>query len=230
MCFSISGIAQEVHQVDRTDQLVDLEPPVVRCVLDKYPRMVVVDLGDRHWGAWSSSFGSFYKVWTGKVDFDGAVFTTRHGPQPVTRGQKVIPGGAMDMTPWAVRRSGSLQESTFRWKGYRIHKGVPTLSYKLIDSSGEGVEISETPTLYKDEKGSYRFRREIKILGSWSDAVVEWTLPNKHGDGSRVIYFDGETGKPLARSLGRTRVLRIPFGESRVIEAVCLKNRNGSAP
>ena len=230
MSFCLVGVAQEVHQVDRTDQLSNLDPPVVRCVLDEYPRMVLVDLGEGHWGAWSSVFGSFYKVWSGEVNFDGAVFTTRHGPQPVSRGQKVIPGGAMDAIPWGVRRNGSLQKTPFRWKGYRIKKGIPTLSYMLVDKSGKGVEIQETPTLYKDQKGKYRFKREVKVFGSWSDAVVEWSLPNRHGDGSRVVYFDGKANKPLARSLGRTRILRIPHGESRIIEAVCLKTGNGSAP
>ena len=59
MSFCLVGVAQEVHQVDRTDQLSNLDPPVVRCVLDEYPRMVLVDLGEGHWGAWSSVFGSF---------------------------------------------------------------------------------------------------------------------------------------------------------------------------
>ena len=221
-------LGQEVHQVDRTSQLKNPDPPVLRCVLDENPRMVVIDFGEGYWGAWSAVSGSLYKVWKGDVNFDGAVFTTRHGPQPVSRGVKVVPGNPIKDNPWVLRRQGIIEEFDFKWRGYSISNNRITLNYILIDKNKNNIEVRETPYIYKNKSNEFVFSREIKVLGNSSDTVIEWSLSNRHGDGSRVEYFDGITQKKLSRSLGRSRTLRIPQGESRVIEAKCLKIKKGS--
>ncbi|MFN7120139.1 MAG: cytochrome C, partial [Saprospiraceae bacterium] len=60
------------------------DPWVFRSVLDSIPRMLTVALNDNLWAAYSAQTGALYKTWKGTVNFDGAVYTTAHGPQPST--------------------------------------------------------------------------------------------------------------------------------------------------
>jgi len=61
-------------------------PWVFRSVLDEQPRMITLALHDEVWAAYNTQDAALYKVWSGNVNFDGAVYTTAHGPQPVSIG------------------------------------------------------------------------------------------------------------------------------------------------
>ncbi|MFT5167349.1 MAG: cytochrome c, partial [Saprospiraceae bacterium] len=67
-------------------------PWVFRSVLDIKPRMVTFALHDNLWAAYSTQTGALYKAWKGYVEFDGAVYTTAHGPQPTSVGDAYILG------------------------------------------------------------------------------------------------------------------------------------------
>ena len=58
------------------------DPWVFRSVLDSIPRIATVGLHDDMWVAYNTANCSVYKAWKGSVNFDGAVYTTVHGPQP----------------------------------------------------------------------------------------------------------------------------------------------------
>src|SRR5690606_37066084 len=62
------------------------DPWVFRSVLDEQARMVTVALHDELYVAYDAKDGSLYKAWKGGVNFDGAVYTAAHGPQPSSEG------------------------------------------------------------------------------------------------------------------------------------------------
>ncbi|HMQ01322.1 MAG TPA: cytochrome C, partial [Cyclobacteriaceae bacterium] len=62
------------------------DPWVFRSVLDGQPRMVTVALHDDLYLAFDARHAGLYKAWKGGVILDGAVYTTKHGPQPTTKG------------------------------------------------------------------------------------------------------------------------------------------------
>ncbi|MBV6646936.1 MAG: hypothetical protein KI790_15875, partial [Cyclobacteriaceae bacterium] len=57
---------------------------VFRSVLDKQPRVVTAALHENLWVAYDTEQGLLHKAWKGGVNFDGAVYTTVHGPQPTS--------------------------------------------------------------------------------------------------------------------------------------------------
>ena len=76
------------------------EPWVFRSVLDRRPRMVTFALSRSMWAAYDTQHASLYKVWRDGVEFDGAVYTTRHGPQPAAEGAGYIVSTIQN--PWAI--------------------------------------------------------------------------------------------------------------------------------
>src|SRR5436190_12690140 len=68
------------------------DPFVFRCVLDKRVRIVTLALSDELWAAWDTQTCGFYKAWKGGVKFDGAVYTTAHGPTPSSLGKAYTEG------------------------------------------------------------------------------------------------------------------------------------------
>ena len=76
-----SDTGSESDQIQRP-----YEPWISRSVLDEQPRMLVLALHEDIWVAYSTENCSVYKAWKGYVEFDGAVYTTAHGPQPVAVG------------------------------------------------------------------------------------------------------------------------------------------------
>ena len=65
---------------------------VFRSVLDKRARMVTMALSDDLWVAYDATNCGLYKAWKGGVKFDGAVYTTSHGPQPTSEGAAYVVG------------------------------------------------------------------------------------------------------------------------------------------
>lgn len=76
-------------------------PWVFRSVLDRQPRMITFALSKTLWAAYDTETASLYKVWRDGVEFDGAVYTTRHGPQPSSEGAGYIVNDVE--STWLVR-------------------------------------------------------------------------------------------------------------------------------
>ena len=76
-------------------------PWAFRSVLDGQPRMLTLALANRFWAAYSAQDGNLYKVWRGDVNFDGAVYTTVHGPQPSSLGDAYFVNEVS--RPWSIR-------------------------------------------------------------------------------------------------------------------------------
>lgn len=132
-------------------------PWVFRSVLDIKPRMVTFALHDNLWAAYSTQTGALYKAWKGYVEFDGAVYTTAHGPQPTSVGDAYILG--QHETPWLVIENGKEIKPSFQYKGHRYTKnGHAQLMYEL-SWNGKAARVSEQPEYFEAGEGLTGFER-----------------------------------------------------------------------
>ncbi|MEO6711784.1 MAG: hypothetical protein ABI054_13810 [Planctomycetota bacterium] len=127
------------------------DPWVFRSVLDQRPRMVSIALSSEMWVAYDATWCGLYKAWKGGVHFDGAVYTTVHGPQPTSEGTAYLQG--RDGTAWSATSSdGKTSAVTPRWRGYLLQKGEVRLQYDLKLADGSVVRVEETPEIVRPEK------------------------------------------------------------------------------
>ncbi|GAB5518539.1 MAG: hypothetical protein RhofKO_07900 [Rhodothermales bacterium] len=148
------------------------EPPsVFRSVLDQRARMVTMQLGDTFWVAYSAETGGLYRVWRDGVDFDGAVYTTAHGPQPTSIGPAYIVQG--DDNPWYFAQNGQLQPSAVRYLGHELKmNGTAQIRVRLSTPLGVSATVSETPSVVDDRPGLLGFKRTFMIEGLTEGAEV----------------------------------------------------------
>jgi hypothetical protein len=111
------------------------DPWVFRCVLDKNPRMVVIALHDDLYAAYDASTCSLYKVWRGGVKFDGAVYTTVHGPQPTSEGSVLFEATSSSSWQSVSKLNGERQPMQLPWRGYRLVDDRVWLQYGNIEES-----------------------------------------------------------------------------------------------
>lgn len=119
------------------------DPWVFRSVLDQKARMVTLALSDEMWAAYDCTSCALYKVWKGGVHFDGAVYTTVHGPQPTSQGQPYTVGASGD--PWSASVNGRDVAVKLHWRGYTLHAGRATLNYDIQLPDGRMISMQETP-------------------------------------------------------------------------------------
>lgn len=123
---------------------------VFRSVLDKRARMVTVALNEEMWAAYDATNCGPYKVWKGGVKFDGAVYTTQHGPQPTSQGTP-YDQYELDKPVWFVRRIGSDQKVEPRFRGYRfMPNGQVRFQYEIELDNNQTIQVFETPEYYAD--------------------------------------------------------------------------------
>ena len=108
------------------------DPWVFRSVLNEKPRMITIALNDRLWVAYDTQYGSIYKAWYGGVDFNGAVYTTSHGPQPTSQGSSYI-NGLEDDNVWYLDGK-KIEDEDFSFKGYSLLDNAVVLSYEINNS------------------------------------------------------------------------------------------------
>lgn len=118
------------------------DPWVFRSVLDAKPRMITLALNENLWAAYSTQNSSLYKVWKGVVNFDGAVYTTLHGPQPLSVGNAYFVN--QYEKPWIVIENGKEMSPEVSYKGHRFKNGHVELMYQL-GWNGKKVMVYERP-------------------------------------------------------------------------------------
>ncbi len=127
------------------------DPWVFRSVLDKRARMLTIALASEMWIAYDASGCNLYKAWQGGVHFDGAVYTTVHGPQPTSEGLAYLEG--LEGAAWSLTaKDGKSVDVRARWRGYLLAKGQVHLQYDLVLPDGALVRIEETPEFVRPEK------------------------------------------------------------------------------
>ena len=122
------------------------DPFVFRSVLDERPRIVTAALHENLWVAYDARYASLYKAWMGGVSFDGAVYTTAHGPQPTSMAGATFMKDDHVETRWSLTDNGSSSVPEVVYKGHRVTKtNRVTFTYHLINEGGEVIVVEETP-------------------------------------------------------------------------------------
>ncbi len=120
------------------------DPWVFRSVLDEQPRMITFALSDDMWAAYSTDSCALYKVWSGSVDFEGAVYNMRHGPQPMSVGNAWFSNQYRQ--PWQINRNGKTETPQTDYKGHRYTKdGHAEIMYDLVLNDGQRIRVNERP-------------------------------------------------------------------------------------
>ena len=151
-------------QTESTNQLSDrpYEPFVFRTVLDQKPRMITMALHDDLWASYSTQDASLYKVWKGRVNFDGAIYTTAHGPQPTTIGDAYFENAFEN--PWFISGpKGDTLIPSIDYKGHEIVNGQVKLVYNLI-SGDYTIKVKEKVEAIRDENGQLVFQRDFETV------------------------------------------------------------------
>lgn len=138
---------------------------VFRSVLDQRPRIVTVALHQDLWVAYDATQCNLYKAWNGGVKFDGAVYTTVHGPQPTSYGDAYVMG-LLDQPVWAING----QRVTAEFKGYRFQRGQVTLQYWLRSADGV-LRVFETPEYVSTPDGRVGLQRIFRVEGEAEKTV-----------------------------------------------------------
>lgn len=145
-------------------------PWVFRSVLDRHPRMITFALSRDMWAAYDTQHAKLYKVWRDGVEFDGAVYTTRHGPQPAAEGAGYIVN-TID-SPWRVIVGGREHSPTVQYLGHRFESDRAAIRYALTVEGGTRIEIEEWPEVMATEDGRPGFFRRFDIIANPSAATV----------------------------------------------------------
>ncbi|MCR9290801.1 MAG: DUF1080 domain-containing protein [Bacteroidetes bacterium] len=132
------GDSEKESSIDRPHS-----PWVFRSVLDQTPRMITMALHDNMWVAYSAKNGSLSKAWKGGVNFDGAVYTTVHGPQPSTIGDFWTINEYTE--PWSVVQNGNVEKPKVQYRGHRFDNSHAILNYDLMLEDGTVIKVSESP-------------------------------------------------------------------------------------
>ncbi|MCB0518187.1 MAG: DUF1080 domain-containing protein [Lewinellaceae bacterium] len=139
------------------------DPWVFRSVLDSMPRMVTAALHDDLWVAYHTQTGAVYKAWKGAVNFDGAVYTTVHGPQPSTLGNAWFVN--QHEKPWRIVKGGQEAEPQFQYRGHEFVKGQVVFHYELKTGDGQVVKVSERPEYVTNPNGQVGLERVFTTEG-----------------------------------------------------------------
>lgn len=134
------------------------DPWVFRSVLDNQPRMVTAALHDDLWVAYHTQTGAMYKAWKGSVNFDGAVYTTAHGPQPSTLGDGWFENKFTE--PWMLNG----QPAKVQYHGHRFEDGQVFFKYEL-SADGKTVTVTERPEYVSKSEGQTGLQRTFTVDG-----------------------------------------------------------------
>ncbi|ELR73750.1 Putative secreted glycosyl hydrolase [Fulvivirga imtechensis AK7] len=137
------------------------DPWVFRSVLDEQSRIITVALHDEMYVAYDAQHGGLYKAWKGGVNFDGAVYTTKHGPQPTSKGYAYYTK-KMDQPAWVFVKGGEEIIPEVLFKGYQFKEGQVYLNYELKDDQGNRIRVQEKPE-YVSQKGKNGLSRSFIV-------------------------------------------------------------------
>lgn len=146
------------------------DPWVFRSVLDERPRMITMALHKNMWSAYDTQKCGLYKAWHGGVNFDGAVYTTKHGPQPHSMGTPYLVD-SLGSSLWAVSTEGISQVVTPDYKGHYFRNNQVTLNY-LIKYQDEEIRVGETPEYYQSD-GYPGLSRNFEVEGLLDGQYLE---------------------------------------------------------
>jgi len=143
---------------------------VFRSVLDQNARMLTAGLHNDLWVAYDTKTCSLYKAWTGGVKFDGAVYTTVHGPQPTSIGEPYLLNRARNT--WSLGAS----EVTPRYLGYKIVNKQINFRFELAAEGNQKIQITEVPEYIPSASGTVTLQRTFTVSGLKASQNLRLTL------------------------------------------------------
>jgi cytochrome c len=148
------------------------------------------------WAAYDATTCTLYKAWKGGVHFDGAVYTTVHGPQPTSEGKPYTQG--VDDAAWEVFVADKLVESKARWKGYVFHDGRCTMNFELELPDGRRIGVLETPEYVTPEDIFDTAQRDGWSLKAGQPGLMRSFLASELPDDVKIalkVSTDNVSGK-----------------------------------
>lgn len=205
-------------------------PRVFRSVLDGKPRIVTVQLAPDLWIGFDAQNAGLSKAWSGGVRFVGAVYTTVHGPQPLSKGEAFTVGPTGKV--WRVALpGGSPVEASVRYRGFLRPAGKVVFQYELsVPGLSSPIAVSEEPRASGGD-GLVGLDRVFTITGAPAGATVSTAVstdflrfdgqtlssdgPGGAGSGDGVRWLTLNTDKPTTISArfqpAATRALRVAY-------------------
>jgi cytochrome c len=135
-----------------------------RSVIDKRARIATVALAKDFWISYDATHCSVYKFWKGDVKFNGAVYTTEHGPQPTSDGGSIFENDT-EKPVWAYQKGTQVKLFTPKFRGYFFDKtdsAKVTFQYEL-DIEGQKATLFETPQLMWEANRPVGLNRKFEI-------------------------------------------------------------------
>ncbi|PXX30503.1 PA14 domain-containing protein [Arenibacter sp. ARW7G5Y1] len=186
----------------------DVERPrdvwVFRSVLDEKPRMATAALDENLWLSYDTQTATLYKAWSGGVSFDGAVYTTNHGPQPTSLGYAYY----SHEESWVLLKDGVEEVPEVQYKGHRFEKGEVIFKFQLITPEGRVILVEESP----------RYQRD----GDKNGLIRYFTLanPTDYKVGLRTVLssLENEGDFSTDGTFGEIKKEFVPFDDGEIIE------------
>lgn len=150
---------------------------VFRSVLDDRARIVTLALHKDLYVAYDATNCGIYRAWTGGVKFDGAVYTSVHGPQPTTFGNLHI-NGIVDQPVWSLWSKGAQVPAKVEFKGYRFEGFQAALRYE-VKVGKRVVTVSETPECLPGQPLSFERRFEVAGLNKGESLSLLTATPRE---------------------------------------------------
>lgn len=163
---------------------------VFRCGLDDNARTVTMALAPKYWLTYDAVTCGIFKFWNGDVNFDGAVYTTVHGPQPTTKGAAIEEGsiGAV----WSVKVNGQTIPAKAQFRGHVFDskdKSVVHFQYDL-SAGGKTFRVNETPIMLWRGDSPVGLRRQFSF-GEYKTGIL---MPKQLGNTTFTVSLGKANG------------------------------------
>lgn len=137
------------------------EPWVFRSVLDERARMVTLALNSKLYAAYDAQRGALYRIWPEGVVLDGAVYTTKHGPQPTSVGNAYTQNEYAD--PWRFISGEDTIPVIADYKGHRYQGDRAYLMYEVSVPGGRKIMVEENPEWHPAPNGDPGLERTFTV-------------------------------------------------------------------
>ncbi len=136
--------------------------------------MITIRLDDELWVAYSAETGALYKVWRDGVDFNGAVYTTAHGPQPTSIGPAYVI--SEQLQPWKLLVEGRESVPEVVYKGHTEQGSQTTIRLEIKTDLNEQFVVTETPLYTTDEAGNPGLQQTFTVENAPQGTQVVYTM------------------------------------------------------
>lgn len=191
---------------------------VLRSVLDSRTRVLSIALHNNLWLAYNTQTAALYKAWSGKINFNGPVYTSSHGPQPISTGITYME--EPDENPWRIEVDGKQITPEVNYKGHTILNNQITLKYELA-YQGQKILVEEKPEFFEAGNDKAGFERVFTVKNIPTAATLS---VNMHL-ASMLAVTDYSTDGKFAVSNQRDE--QNPNQSFKAIEGKLVLNNNG---